>query len=123
MQHKDVVHLYRLVPTGGWKSVAQYFFMNTTSEYTGKLNKRNHLCFQKSPLLKFEDYEPKVNGLPESTDVVNIDELVCKISSLKPFENDNPTNLSTVNFSDYDMVNTNEILARKILQSEDWSRV
>ena len=123
MQHKDVVHLYRLVPTGGWKSVTQYFFMNTTSEYTGKINKRKHLCFQKSPLLKFEDYEPEVNELSESSDVINIDKLVCKISSLKPFENGNPTSLSTVNFSDYDMVNTNEILARKILQSEDWSRV
>ena len=123
MQHKDVVNLYRLVPTGGWKSVTQYFSMNTTSEYTGKLNKRKHLCFQKSPLLKFKDYEPKIDNLSESTDAINIEELVCKISSLEPFENDNPTSLSTVNFSDYDMVNTNEILARKILQSEDWSRV
>ena len=49
--------------------------------------------------------------------------LFARFLSLEPFENDNPTSLSTVNFSDYDMVNTNEILARKILQSEDWSRV
>jgi hypothetical protein len=123
MQHKDVVHLYRLVPTGGWKRVAQYFFMNTTSEYTVKFDKRKHLCSQKSPLLKFDDCEPKINDLSESTDAINIDALVCKISSLEPFENDNQTSLSVVNFSDYNMVNTNEILARKILQSEDWSRV